>query len=172
MLVDAGAKMTVIGHSERRVAQGESDEDVRAKALSAHNHGLSAIVCVGETEQQRDAGAAVAIVLAQLTGSIPDNAASDWFSIAYEPIWAIGTGRIPSNEEVAAMHAEIRRSLLDRFGNAANDIHILYGGSMNGDNAAELLAIANVDGGLVGGASLTAAKFRPILQAAQSCARN
>jgi triosephosphate isomerase (TIM) len=168
MLVDAGAKMTIIGHSERRAGQGESDADVCAKALSARKHGLSAIVCVGETEQQRDAGDAVAIVLAQLTGSIPDNAAPDWLSIAYEPIWAIGTGRIPSNEDVAEMHAEIRRSLLGRFGNVANDIHILYGGSMNGDNAAELLGIANVDGGLVGGASLTAAKFGPILEAAQS----
>ncbi len=172
MLIDAGAHITIIGHSERRAAHGETDHDICAKAISAQKHGLSVILCVGETEQQRGSGDAIATVLKQLACSMPDNAASDWLSIAYEPIWAIGTGRIPSNDDVAAMHNEIRNALVARFGGDANNIHILYGGSMNGDNAAELLAIANVDGGLVGGASLSAVKFSPILQAAQGLMRN
>jgi triosephosphate isomerase (TIM) len=151
MLVDVGARMTILGHSERRTAQGESDADVQGKALAAHDAGLSAILCVGETEAERDAGQAEDIVLGQLTGSLPYNASGAWLSVAYEPVWAIGTGRIPTDADVAAIHAAIR---------------ILYGGSMNGDNAASLLAIADVDGGLIGGASLTAAKFGGILAAA------
>jgi triosephosphate isomerase (TIM) len=170
MLADAGAKMVIVGHSERRAAQGETDADVRGKAVAARQSGLGVIVCVGETKGQRDAGQAVAVVLDQLAGSIPDKAAPDWLNIAYEPIWAIGTGCVPSNEDVAQMHSAIRGALLARFGAYGQDIRILYGGSMNGDNALVLLAIENVDGGLVGGASLSAAKFAPILQAAQSMA--
>ena len=166
MLADAGARMTIVGHSERRADQGEDDEHVRSKALAAHDANLSVIVCVGETEEQRDAGCAEEIVLAQLAGSVPDNANGKWLSIAYEPVWAIGTGRIQTHADVAAMHGAIRAALLDRFGGAGNAFMILYGGSMNGDNAAGLLAIANVDGGLIGGASLSAAKFTPILAAA------
>ena len=166
MLADAGAVMTIVGHSERRAAQHERDADVRAKALAAHEAGLRVIVCVGETLQERDAGQALTIVLGQLERSLPDNSAGSWLSIAYEPIWAIGTGRIPEDKDVAEMHGAIRRQLAARFGEAGQGIHILYGGSMNGDNAADLLAIPDVDGGLIGGASLTAAKFGPILAAA------
>jgi triosephosphate isomerase (TIM) len=166
MLVDAGARMTILGHSERRAAQGESDKDVRGKALAAHEVGLSAIVCVGETEDERDAGQAENIVLGQLAGSLPDNADGALLSVAYEPVWAIGTGRIPTDDDVAAMHASIRGALVKRFGQSGDSIRILYGGSMNGDNADSLLAIANVDGGLIGGASLTADKIAGILAAA------
>lgn len=166
MLVDVGARMTILGHSERRAAQGESDADVQGKALAAHDAGLSAILCVGETEAERDAGQAEDIVLGQLAGSLPDNASGAWLSVAYEPVWAIGTGRIPTDADVAAMHAAIRGALVRRFGQIGDSIRILYGGSMNGDNAASLLAIANVDGGLIGGASLTADKIAGILAAA------
>jgi triosephosphate isomerase (TIM) len=166
MLVDVGARMTILGHSERRAAQGESDADVQGKALAAHDAGLSAILCVGETEAERDAGQAEDIVLGQLTGSLPYNASGAWLSVAYEPVWAIGTGRIPTDADVAAIHAAIRGALVRRFGQNGIAIRILYGGSMNGDNAASLLAIADVDGGLIGGASLTAAKFGGILAAA------
>jgi triosephosphate isomerase (TIM) len=166
MLADAGARMTIVGHSERRAVQGESDADVQGKAMTAGDAGLSVIVCVGETEAERDAGQAENIVLGQLAGSIPDNADGTWLSVAYEPVWAIGTGRIPTDNDVAAMHGAIRQALVTRFGAAGQPIRILYGGSMNGDNAAGLLAIANVNGGLIGGASLTAAKFAGILAAA------
>jgi triosephosphate isomerase (TIM) len=166
MLADIGAKLTIVGHSERRAAQGESDADICAKALAAKDAGLSAIVCVGETEAERDAGRAEEIVLSQLAGSLPDNAASDWLSVAYEPVWAIGTGRIPSLTDVEAMHGAIRDALVGCFGAGGESIRILYGGSMNGENAAGLLAIANVDGGLIGGASLTVEKFLPIVAAA------
>lgn len=166
MLADAGARLTIVGHSERRAAQGESDADICAKALAANAAGLSAIVCVGETEAERDAGQAETVVLGQLVASLPATSAADWLSVAYEPVWAIGTGRIPSVEDVAAMHAAIRQSLVSRFGEGGNAIRILYGGSMNGENAASLLAIANVDGGLIGGASLKAEKFQPIVAAA------
>jgi triosephosphate isomerase (TIM) len=165
MLVDAGAKLTIIGHSERRAAQHEHDADIRVKASAAKKAGLDAIVCVGETLQERDAGQALNIVLGQLERSLPDDSAGDWLSVAYEPVWAIGTGRIPQEKDVAEMHGAIREQLVARFGEAGRGIRILYGGSMNGDNAASLLAIPNVDGGLIGGASLTAAKFEPILAA-------
>ena len=166
MLKEAGASVVILGHSERRAAQFESDADIRAKALSAKAAGLNAIVCIGETEAERDAGNAETVVLGQLAASLPDDAAGDWLSVAYEPVWAIGTGRIPSIDDVAAMHLAIRTALTTRFGDAGNAIHILYGGSMNGDNAASLLAIPHVDGGLIGGASLSAEKFLPIVAAA------
>jgi triosephosphate isomerase (TIM) len=166
MLADAGAKMTIVGHSERRAAQAESDADVQGKALAAYAAGLSVIICVGETEQERDAGKAESVVLGQLDGSVPDYADGEWVNVAYEPVWAIGTGRIPTDHDVAAMHAAIRSALVARFGGAGQAIRILYGGSMNSDNAAGLLAIPNVDGGLIGGASLSAAKFSGILAAA------
>jgi triosephosphate isomerase (TIM) len=166
MLAEAGASLTIVGHSERRAGQHESDADVRGKALAAKAAGLSVIVCVGETEAERDAGDAEKVVLGQLDGSLPDEAASDWLSVAYEPVWAIGTGRIPSMDDVAAMHGAIRDALLSRYGEDGGAIRILYGGSMNGDNAASLLAVPNVDGGLIGGASLSAEKFLPIVAAA------
>jgi triosephosphate isomerase (TIM) len=121
---------------------------------------------VGETLQERDAGQALTIVLGQLERSLPDDSAGDWLCVAYEPVWAIGTGRIPGVADVEQMHAAIREQLTGRFGEAGQGIHILYGGSMNGENAEMLLAIPNVDGGLIGGASLSAAKFEPILAAA------
>ncbi|MCP1470532.1 triosephosphate isomerase [Sphingobium sp. OAS761] len=166
MLAEAGATWTIVGHSERRQDQGESDADIAAKALAARAAGLKVILCVGESLDVRDAGDAEAVVSAQLLASLPDGAAGDWLAIAYEPIWAIGTGRIPTMDAVDAMHRALRDALAGRIGDAAQAVRILYGGSMNGDNAAELLAIADVDGGLVGGASLTAAKFAPIVQAA------
>lgn len=168
MLKEAGASVVIVGHSERRASQFESDADVRAKALAAKAAGLTAIVCIGETEAERDAGDAENVVLSQLAASLPDEATRDWLSVAYEPVWAIGTGRIPSTDDVAAMHSAIRTALIGRFGDSGNAIHILYGGSMNGDNAASLLAIPNVDGGLIGGASLSAQKFLPIVAAAAS----
>lgn len=166
MLKEAGASLTIVGHSERRTSQHESDADVKAKTLAAKAAGLSVIICVGETEAERDAGNAEKIVLGQLEGSLPGEVDSSWVSIAYEPVWAIGTGRIPSMGDVAAMHGAIRRSLVERFSADGNAIRILYGGSMNGDNAADLLAVPNVDGGLIGGASLSAEKFLPIVEAA------
>jgi triosephosphate isomerase len=166
MLKEAGASLTIIGHSERRAGQHESDADVRGKALAAKAAGLSVIICIGETEAERDAGNAEKVVLGQLEGSLPGEIDSAWVSIAYEPVWAIGTGRIPSMGDVAAMHGAIRKSLVERFGEDGNAIRILYGGSMNGDNAAGLLAVPNVDGGLIGGASLSGEKFLPIVAAA------
>ena len=166
MLREAGASYSILGHSERRADQQESDAEVKAKAEAVHAAGMGAIICVGETEKERDAGQAVEIVTVQLARSFPDDASPDWLTIAYEPVWAIGTGRVPGAEDVAQMHAAIREKLAELMGRGSDDVRILYGGSMNGNNAAELLAIANVDGGLVGGASLTAAKFGPIIEAA------
>lgn len=168
MLVDAGASLTIVGHSERRAAQHEQDHDVLAKAQAAHNAGLKVIICVGETLAERDAGKALPVVLGQVEGSLPQNISGDWLSVAYEPVWAIGTGRIPEMADVREMHGAIRTALVDRYGVVGDGVRILYGGSMNGDNAAELLAVENVDGGLIGGASLTCAKFEPILAAAQA----
>ena len=167
MLAEAGASWTIVGHSERRQDQGESDADVAAKALAAKAAGLKVILCVGESLEVRDAGGAEGVVSAQLLASLPEGAAGDWLAIAYEPIWAIGTGRIPTMEAVETMHKALRAALASRIGEAeANAMRILYGGSMNGENAAELMAIEDVDGGLVGGASLTAAKFAPVIAAA------
>jgi triosephosphate isomerase (TIM) len=168
MLKEAGAQLTIVGHSERRAAQHESSDDICGKAKAAHASGLSVIICVGETESERMAGVAEAVVLDQLDKSVPGDAASDWLAIAYEPVWAIGTGRIPTLADVGKMHDTIRAALTARFSNNGASFRILYGGSMNGDNAAGLLAIPNVDGGLIGGASLSAAKFLPIVAAAQS----
>jgi triosephosphate isomerase len=168
MLSDAGAVLTIVGHSERRAAQREKDSDVCAKAEAAKSAGLKAIVCVGETLDEREAGKALEVVLGQVASSLPDASAGTWLSVAYEPVWAIGTGRVAEPADVADMHAAIRAALVTRFGAEGEKIRILYGGSMNGDNAAQLLAVPNVDGGLIGGASLTATKFQPILAAAQA----
>ncbi|HKR16746.1 triose-phosphate isomerase [Rhizorhapis sp.] len=168
MLKEAGAKTVIAGHSERRTDQHETSADVAAKAVAAHQAGLNVILCVGETEAERDAGNAEAVVSEQLLDSLPQNAAAAWLSIAYEPIWAIGTGRTPTMEEVDRMHRALREALRSRIGADADNMRILYGGSMNGANAGDLLAIADVDGGLVGGASLTAEKFAPIIEAASA----
>ena len=163
---DAGAAFTIVGHSERRADQGETDADVRAKAEAAHHHGLRVILCVGETLAERDGGHAERVVCGQLAGSLPEGAAGDWLAIAYEPVWAIGTGRTPTIADVAAMHGAIRASLRSLIGGAADAVRLLYGGSVTGDNAGALLGAGDVDGALVGGASLTAAKFVPIIDAA------
>ena len=170
MLKEVGAHYVIVGHSERRADQGETDADVNAKAVAAHRHGLTAIVCVGETEEERDAGQAEAVVTGQIAGSIPSDAKADWLVVAYEPVWAIGTGRVPTLDDVEAMHEAIRDKLEDIIGDEADGVRILYGGSMNGDNAAELLNVDNVDGGLVGGASLSADKFVPIIEAGAALA--
>ncbi len=164
MLADAGASLVIVGHSERRADCGETDAVVRAKAEAAIAAGLDAIVCVGETEAQRDAGDAEAVVAAQLAGSLP--AAPDRLTLAYEPVWAIGTGRTPTPADVAAMHASIRAALVARYGDAGASVRILYGGSVNPANARELLAVPNVDGALVGGASLVATSLLAIAAAA------
>ena len=166
MLVEAGAKLAIVGHSERRADQQESDAEVQAKAMAAIAAGLIAIVCVGETEAERDAGRAVAIVEAQLDGSIPRDGTGATLVVAYEPVWAIGTGRTPSTGDVAEMHAAIRGKLGALLGAEGGKVRILYGGSVKPDNARELLAVADVDGALVGGASLTAAQFVPIIEGA------
>jgi triosephosphate isomerase len=167
MLVDAGATLTIVGHSERRQDQHESDADVRAKASAALAAGLGVILCVGESEAVRDSGDAVAHVCAQLDASLPV-APSDpaSLSIAYEPIWAIGTGKVAGVTDIGAMHAALRQRLVAAFGDAGIAMRILYGGSVKAANAAEIFAVADVDGALVGGASLTAADFVPIIAAA------
>jgi len=167
MIQEAGARMVIVGHSERRAEQHESDEMVRAKAEIALKHALTTIVCVGESEADRKAGRAVEFVCGQLRGSLPQEAGDGELVIAYEPIWAIGTGNTATPADVAEMHAAIRSHLTDDFGERGGRIRILYGGSVKPDNAAELMAVDNVDGALVGGASLTAADFVPIIQAAR-----
>jgi len=169
MLSEAGARGTIVGHSERRQYQHETSADVAAKAVRAHAHGLSVVLCVGETLDTREQGddVAHAFVSDQLVASLPEGADAAWLTIAYEPVWAIGTGRVASPSQVEAMHAALRATLVKTLGDAnGNAMRILYGGSVSGDNAAELLHTANVDGALVGGASLTAAKFGPIIEAA------
>ena len=167
MLLDAGAALTIVGHSERRDAQRESDADVKAKAEAALSVDLQLILCVGESLQARESGRAVDTVLAQLDGSLPASPGGDGqLAIAYEPIWAIGTGKIPTPGEIAEMHAAIRSKLCDRFGDRGQGVRILYGGSVKGSNAGEIFAIPDVDGALVGGASLSAADFIPIVAAA------
>jgi triosephosphate isomerase len=165
MLADAGAQYVIVGHSERRAAHGETDQLVRAKAEAAIGAGLKPIICVGETEAERDSGEAETVVAAQLAGSIPEAAGQHDVIVAYEPVWAIGTGRTPSNEDISQMHNSIRRQLVDRFGDKGLGIHILYGGSLKPQNAREILALENVNGGLVGGASLLAKDFATIISA-------
>ncbi|WP_431470644.1 triose-phosphate isomerase [Sphingosinithalassobacter sp. LHW66-3] len=171
MLVEAGAKLAIVGHSERRADQNETGHAIWAKAAAAHKQGLGVILCVGETEFERDAGRAERVVQAQIEESLPEDADGSWLTLAYEPRWAIGTGRTPTPEEIEAIHAAIRRKLTDLIGDRADGVRILYGGSMNGANAAAILAVENVDGGLIGGASLTAEKFVPILEAAAASSR-
>lgn len=168
MLVDAGAGGTLVGHSERRQYQHESNADVAAKAVQAHGAGLKVILCIGETLETREQGDDVAhdFVAAQLIASLPEGADPAWLTIAYEPVWAIGTGKVATPAQIAAMHAALRVTLVKALGDAGNKMRILYGGSVSGDNAAEILHTDNVDGALVGGASLTAAKFAPIIAAA------
>lgn len=167
MLLDAGASLTIVGHSERRDAQRESDPEVQAKAHSALACGLNVILCVGESLEVREAGDAVQTVVDQLDASMPHEPTGEAeLSIAYEPIWAIGTGKIPTMPDIGEMHAAIRTKLRERYGDAGAQVRILYGGSVKASNAGEIFAIADVDGALVGGASLKAADFLPIVAAA------
>jgi triosephosphate isomerase len=168
MVKEVGASFTLVGHSERRGDQHETSHDAFMKSAAAHRHGLRVVLCVGELEAERDAGRAERVVQAQIEKSLPDDAHADWLTLAYEPRWAIGTGRTPTMDEIAAMHAIARAKLRQMIGDTALDMRILYGGSVTGANAAEILAVENVDGALVGGASLTADKFVPIIDAAKA----
>lgn len=165
MLKDAGASYVILGHSERRTDHAESDAIVCAKTLAAIDAGLIAVVCVGETEAQRDAGDTLQVIATQLEGSLPDSCTGANTVIAYEPVWAIGTGKVPTLAQIAEVHDFMRDRLTSRFGATAADMPLLYGGSVKPDNAAEIFAVSNVDGALVGGASLTAADFGPIITA-------
>jgi triosephosphate isomerase len=165
MLKDAGCSYVIVGHSERRTAHGETDATVRAKAVAARAAGLVPVLCVGESLAQRERGEALELVAAQLAGSLPEGLAAEEIVVAYEPVWAIGTGRTPTAEDVAAMHAHLRRRIEAAVKGGAG-VPILYGGSVKASNARELLSVPSVDGALVGGASLNAAEFWAI---AQSC---
>lgn len=166
MVGDAGASHVILGHSERRHGLGETDARVRAKTVAAHAAGLVAIVCIGETEAERDAGQTLDVLGAQLAGSLPDNGISGANTVvAYEPVWAIGTGRTPTLDEVEAAHSHIRTTLEGALGSEGAAVRLLYGGSMKPENAGALLAVGNVDGGLIGGASLDADSFLAIAAA-------
>ena len=170
MLRDAGARFVILGHSERRADHGESDAAVRAKCEAALAADLVPVVCVGESEAQRLAGEAESVVTGQLDGSLPDGFAASSGVVAYEPVWAIGTGRTPTEADIAAIHGAVRARLRARFGEAGGRLRILYGGSVKPGNAAAVLALPDVDGALVGGASLVAADFLAIAAAAAKAA--
>jgi triosephosphate isomerase len=171
MLKDSGAGFVIVGHSERRQDHGETSEDVRAKAEAALAAGLQVIVCVGETDKEREAGEADKVVTRQLRGSLPrGDDVAERVSVAYEPVWAIGTGRTPTNLEIGEMHRAIRKRLVSLYGEAGSGIRILYGGSVKPDNAAEILQADEVGGALVGGASLSAESFLGIIVAATELA--
>ena len=162
MLADAGANSIIVGHSERRADHGEGDALVRQKAEAAWRAGVTAIVCIGETQAQRDAGQTLDVCRSQLTGSLPDTATSGNLVVAYEPVWAIGTGLTPTSGDVEQIHKFIRELLTARFNGEGAKMRILYGGSVKPSNARELMAVANVNGALIGGASLKAADFLAI----------
>jgi triosephosphate isomerase (TIM) len=167
MLHDAGASLAIVGHSERRDAHREDDASVRAKAEAALRSGLRVILCVGESDAEREAGRAVEVVTSQLRMSLPqDCATAETLAIAYEPIWAIGTGKVPSTGDIGEMHAALRRTLVEALSEQGRGVRILYGGSVKASNASEIFAVPDVDGALVGGASLKAADFLPIVEAA------
>ena len=168
MLKDAGASFVILGHSERRQYHGETDAQVAAKARAAWRAGLKAIICIGESEAQRNAGEAPHICQGQLNQSVPPEATPATCVIAYEPVWAIGTGRTPTSADIAAMHAHIRACLVSKLGAEGEGMLILYGGSVNPGNAAEILGLPEVGGALVGGASLKAADFLKIIAAVKS----
>ncbi|WP_298932188.1 triose-phosphate isomerase [uncultured Ruegeria sp.] len=169
MLKDAGASAVILGHSERRVDHGEQNEDVRAKARTVMDAGLQAIICVGESLEQRDAANTLDIIGGQLSGSVPDQSTGENLVVAYEPIWAIGTGKVPTLEEIGEVHDFIRARLERRFGEGVGrSVRLLYGGSVKPGNATEIFGVSNVDGALVGGASLKAEDFSGIIQALES----
>ena len=165
MLADAGASHVILGHSERRADHGESDAQVLAKSNAAHAAGLIAVICIGETLAQREGGTTLDIIGTQLAGSLPDSATGSNTVVAYEPVWAIGTGLVPSRDQIAEVHGFIRTALIRRFGAAGEAMRILYGGSVKASNAAEIFGVPDVDGALVGGASLKSADFSPIITA-------
>ena len=165
MIADAGGSYVIVGHSERRTDHGETDDMVRHKAEAAWRAGLTAIVCVGETLETREAGRTIDVVSGQIAGSVPDGATAANLVVAYEPVWAIGTGKVPTLDEIAEVHDDIRARLVARFGEDANGVRILYGGSVKPSNAAEIFGVSNVDGALVGGASLKAGDFGGIIAA-------
>ncbi len=169
MIKDAGASAVIVGHSERREDHAENNEDVRSKANAAVDAGLTAIVCVGESLAQRDAAETLDVVGNQLAGSIPEQSNGENLVVAYEPIWAIGTGKVPTLDQIQEVHDFIRESLVKRFGNeAGTSIRLLYGGSVKPENAADIFAVSNVDGALVGGASLKAVDFSAIVNALEN----
>lgn len=165
MIADAGGSHIIVGHSERRADHGETDADIAAKTTAVWNAGLVAVICVGETLAEREAGQTIDIVAGQLAGSVPDGANGNNTVIAYEPVWAIGTGKVPTLDEIAAVHADIRARLKARFDAAGDDMPILYGGSVKPSNADDIFGVADVDGALVGGASLKAEDFGGIIAA-------
>lgn len=166
MLADTGATHVIVGHSERRTDHAETDAGVRTKASAAHRAGLVAIICIGETEAERDAGTALTVLSAQIAGSLPDGVTAANTVVAYEPVWAIGTGRTPTIDDIAEAHSHIRQQISKIAGEqAAGSMRILYGGSMKPANAADILAVDDVDGGLIGGASLKAEDFLAIVAA-------
>jgi triosephosphate isomerase len=165
MVKDAGAAWVIVGHSERRQHHGETDSMVAAKAQAAWRAGLLAIICIGETAAQRRAGKAFTVCAEQIMGSVPDGITAIGNAIGYEPLWAIGTGHIPALEDIAQAHAHIRQCLVSRWGEQGRTVRILYGGSVNGTNAREILAVPEVGGALVGGASLKATDFEAIVSA-------
>ena len=165
MLVDAGATLVILGHSERRAGFGETDADVAAKVKAAVTAGLEPIICVGETLDQREAGEAIRVVSAQVAGSLPPALGGRAFAVAYEPVWAIGTGLTPTLEQIAEVHAAVRAAMVVQLGEGGRIAPILYGGSVKPSNAAEILAVAEVGGALVGGASLEADAFMGIIRA-------
>lgn len=168
MVADAGGTAVIVGHSERRENHNENNALVQSKAQAAHDAGLIAVICIGETLDEREAGQTLDIIAKQLSGSIPDGATPDNTVIAYEPVWAIGTGKVATLEQIAEVHDFIRKSLIDRFGAAAQDMRILYGGSVKPGNAADIFGVSNVDGALVGGASLKQSDFTPIINALEA----
>lgn len=163
MVADAGASFCLIGHSECRLGRSETDADIAAKVLAAERHGLSVILCVGETLEAREAGKAAAVVRRQVEAALPAHARGSWISIAYEPIWAIGTGRSATQQDIQAMHAVLRRTCWSLLGAEGEHVRLLYGGSVTQENALMILATPYVDGVLVGGASLKADSFAPII---------
>jgi triosephosphate isomerase len=167
MLHDIGASYVIVGHSERRAAYSETDATVATKAEAAYRAGITAIICVGETEQQRERGETIAVVGTQLAGSVPSTATPANTAVAYEPVWAIGTGKVPTEKEIAEVHSTLRALLIKRFGEDGNAIRLLYGGSVKPSNASTIFAIPGVDGALIGGASLKASDFSSILAAAR-----
>ncbi len=168
MIADTGARYVIVGHSERRAAYGDTDKAVCAKAAAAQDANLTAIVCIGETLQEREAGETLSVLATQLEGSVPAQSTADTLVVAYEPIWAIGTGKTPTLEQIAEVHATLRAHLKQRFETEGDATRLLYGGSVNAGNAPDIFQIADVDGALVGGASLSADDFSPIIRALEA----